>query len=248
VGTRHTVSDKDPAYVTRADQYRLSGVSYLTPEHPHFTAMQEFFPPESRCPDGYGLGFMESEEHSVTYVGTVEQIQEFLAGGGRGLDVSQGRCYPFWPYGRGWDELVPFTTWTPGGQGVATEFDHRDTTVIVYEYLEDRDGELVPMVAFHCLYCHNDHRITFEHTSVNRGPKDRRWMAYQARVHIRRAEHECRRMDPGVIDAVVKVVLKELGPGAAVPSWESLCATTGPCAEIRHVHVAAAATKGQGES
>ncbi|MET7993070.1 hypothetical protein ABZU76_19465 [Amycolatopsis sp. NPDC005232] len=31
-----------------------------------------------------------------------------------------------------------------------TGFDHRATTVVVCEYLDDRDGEQVPMVAFHC--------------------------------------------------------------------------------------------------
>jgi hypothetical protein len=239
MATKHILSETNPTYVTGADSYRVAFTVLLTPEHPDFAAMEGFVLPEHRRPEGYGLAFLESEEHSLVYIGTFEQIQQHRDGAV--LDVSAGHCYAFWPDGQGWEQLIPANTWTPDGQGILTEFTHRGTTVTVYEYLADRDGTQVPMVAFHCHHCHNDHRIHHDHAEENRGPQNRRWIAAAARKHVRYADRECQPPDPRIVEAVTAVANKIHGGQWPVVTHESHCSTTGPCADIRHLRACAAA-------
>lgn len=238
MSTRHTISDQNPTYVTGADQYRVSFTAFLTPDHADFAGMEEkLVLPEHRRSEGYGLAFLESEEYSVTYVGTVQQIQDYRVanvGGTATLDVSLGRCYEFWPQGQGWDEVLPHNTWNFGGRGIMTEFDHRGAKVVVYEYLEDRDGEQVPMVAFHCPHCHNN---DWQDRDENRGPGNRRWVAAKARQHIRVSE--CRPGDPRIAELVTAVANRKHGTNNPVITRDSRCATTGPCAQIRHLRATA---------
>uniref|UniRef100_UPI003F499F88 hypothetical protein n=1 Tax=Amycolatopsis sp. CA-096443 TaxID=3239919 RepID=UPI003F499F88 len=243
MSTRHTVSAANPAYVTRADRYRISGTVILAPAHPRFAELQtHLLLPEHRRPEeGHGIALLESEEHSFTYVGTIRQIEEFRAAGPAApLDTSPGHCYAGWPEGEAWEEILPRTTWTPGGQGIVTEFDHRGTRVVVYEYLEDRDGEQTRMAAYHCRHCHNDRRTDPDSTVENRGPQDRRWMGRKARDHILQAADACLPLDPGLVAAVAQAAKRHLGPAAVARSRESVCAATGPCAQIRRVRTPAA--------
>ncbi|AJF70456.1 hypothetical protein [Streptomyces vietnamensis] len=238
--TRHTVSDTNPTYVTGADRYRIPFTGFLTPDNPQFTVMEEYIQPEHRRSDGYGLAFLESEEHHVLYIGSVRQLQEYRTANTDGtavLDPAQGVMYAFWPHGKGWDDYIPNNAWNPGGEGIVTEFDHPlGGKVTVYEYLYDnRDGEKVPMVGFHCDRCHPDPKIDHEASMPNRGPQDRRWSARNARVHIRSHADRCRPVDPRIAEVVQQVANEKYGVSNPTVTWESRCATTGPCARIRHL-------------
>ncbi|MDJ0345909.1 hypothetical protein QMK19_35335 [Streptomyces sp. H10-C2] len=241
--TAHTVSEDNPTYVTRADAYRVSIVSVLTPDDPTFQAREDFIRPEHRRPDGYGLAFLESEEHSLTYIGPVHQIEAYhaITDGSAVLDVSQGVVYAFWPQEKAWDDYIPTNTWNPGGQGIITEFDHPlGGKVTVYEYIEtDPDGVATLMVGYHCERCHpsakSDNHVGFP----NRGPQDRRWIARNARVHIRRHAEQCQPIDSRIAEVITAVANDIHNLNNPVTTSESHCATTGPCATIRHLRARA---------
>jgi hypothetical protein len=240
--TKHTVSDTNPDHVTGADSYRISMTGLLTPDYPKFAVMEEAtIKPEHRRADGYGVAFLESEEHSVLYVGPVEQLTDYRAasaGGGARLDVTQGVMYDRWPHGEGWDDYIPRNTWNPDGEGIITAFDHpQGGKVYVYEYVKTDDGRRVPMVTLHCEQCHNISEGFGgggEGERENRGPHDRRWTARLARIHIRRPDDNCRPTDPRFAEAVTAVMNADDGGSRPVVTAESQCATTGPCSRIRH--------------
>lgn len=245
MNTRRTARDTDPVRTARADQFRIAATVILPPDDPRFAELEGALelPEHRKSEQGYGIALLESETDAVTYVGSIRQLEDFGAANSDGtgvLDVSHGLCYGSWPQAGGWDQVVPRTTWNPGGEGVVAEYDHRGTAVVVYEFLRERGGEQVPMVAFHCLHCHNDHAFFHDHATENSGPADRRWMAGKARAHIRHAQHECRPLDPRHLEAVAQVAKQKLGPGAVVPAPDAQCAADGPCAEIRHAKARAA--------
>ncbi|MFI8326949.1 hypothetical protein [Streptomyces sp. NPDC085529] len=239
--TKHTVSSSNPVHVAGADSYRVSFTHIVTPDTPLYAEVEDNLKPEHRRPDGHGLVFLESEEHHVVYYGPVRQIEEFRTGGAA-LDLSQGAIYERWPHGEGWDSLIPATTWTPAGEGIVATFDHPlGGTVTVYEFLQDDDsgGEKVSMVAFHCDRCHPHPRVDHESNRRNRGPQDRRWTARLARVHVHRHTEQCRPVDPRYAEVAQALVNKEHGVDNPTVTWESRCATTGPCAQIRHLRARA---------
>jgi hypothetical protein len=234
----HILSDSNPLYVTGSDRYRIPFTGFLTPAHPQFAAMEEFFLPEHRRPEGYGLAFLESEEHSLTYLTSIRQIQEYRAANTDGtatLDPTQGFMYGFWPRDDGWDDYLPANTWHPGGEGIITEFPHPlGGKVTVFEYLKDGpDGEKTPMVGLHCEHCHPDPATDHENNFPNRGPQDRRWIARNARLHIRSHTEQCRPVDPRIAEVVTAVANKMHSTNNPVITQEARCATTGPCAQIR---------------
>ncbi|MFJ9167286.1 hypothetical protein ACIRPK_26570 [Kitasatospora sp. NPDC101801] len=236
----HSVSPTNPTYVTGAEHYRVTLSGILLPNHPHFAQMEEFFT-ERRQPEGYGLLFLESEEHSVTHAGPIDQVRAYQAAPiaePASLDLTQGVNYGGWPHGTGWDDLLPATTWNPAGEGIVVEFDHPlGGKVTVYEYLKDGpDGTKIPRVSQHCEHCHPsgsgyDHEVAMD----NRGPHDRRWMARNARKHVRHHAERCRPQDPNLMEIVTAVANEMHGTSNPVTSWESHCATAGPCAKIRHL-------------
>ena len=238
---RHYVSDTNPVHVTLADNYRVSHLATLTPEHPRFADMQEHINEEHRRDGGYGLAFLESEEHSLMYVGSVEQIEECRTTGAP-LDVRIGVSYDKWPNSNGWDKFIPAGTWHKGGEGIITEFDHpHGGKVVVYEYLTtDDNGDKVPMVAFHCDHCQPAEN---EQSRANRNPHDRRWTARMARTHIQSVERHgvgaqssaCRPTNPLWSEIAQQVANDHYGVNNPVTSWESHCATTGPCSVIREL-------------
>ena len=245
--TNHTVSETNPVHVTSADSYRISITALLTPDHAKFAVMEETIKPEHRHPDGYGLALLESEEHSVMYVGPVRQITDYHAAketGGATLDVTQGVMYDRWPHGEGWNDYIPRNTWTRDGEGIITSFTHpQGGKVYVYEYVKtDDDGNRTPMVTFHCEQCHNISEGFGgggEGARENRGPHDRRWTARLARIHIRRPEDECRPTDPRFAEAVTAAMNADDGGNRPVVTAESSCATRGACSRIRHFRAAA---------
>ena len=174
----------------------------------------------------------------MLYVGPVQQLTDYRAGGAA-LDVTQGVMYDRWPHGEGWDDYIPRNTWTPDGNGIVTAFDHpKGGKVYVYEYVQTSDdGRTTPMVGFHCEQCHNMTEGLGgggEGSRENRGPHDRRWTARLARIHVRSPERECRPTDPRFAEAVTAAVNAHDGGNRPVVTWESDCATTGPCSRIRH--------------
>ncbi|MCZ0204706.1 hypothetical protein OZK63_04670 [Streptomyces sp. UMAF16] len=247
----HYVSDSNPVHVTHAEWYRISLTGILTPQHENFEAMQSIFPPEHRRP-GYGLAFLESEEHSRLYVGSIEQITAYTSDPSTRLDVSQGQTYDHWPHTDGWTEFIPDTTWNPDGRGVVTAFEHpAGGDVIVYEF----HGSWLPgrptrkLVTFHCTHCHTDTFHDSGKVLENRGPHDRRWAVRQARQHIRSAKQhgvggqasQCRKADPSMMRIVTQVANELSGLNRPVSSYESMCATSGPCATVRELKALQAA-------
>ncbi|MFF5475414.1 hypothetical protein [Streptomyces achromogenes] len=248
----HYVSDTNPTHVTHAEWYRISLTGILTPQHENFEAMQSIFPPEHRRLEGYGLAFLESEEHSRLYVGSIEQITAYDSDPSTRLDVSRGQTYDHWPHTDGWSEFIPDTTWNPDGRGVVTSFEHPEGgDVLVYEF----HGSWFPgrptrkLVTFHCMHCHTDTFYDSGKVQENRGPQDRRWAARLARQHIRSAKQygvggqnsECRKADPSMMRIVTQVANEVYGRTSPVPSFESVCATSGPCATVRELKALQAA-------
>ena len=236
--TVHTVSKNNPLYVTGADAYRIPFTGLLTPQNPQFAAMEQFFLPEHRRPEDYGLAFLESPEHSLTYLTSLRQITEYRAANTDGtavLDPTQGQMYGFWPRDEGWDTFIPANTWNPVGEGIVTEFDHPlGGKITVLEYLKiGTDGEKTPMVGLHCERCHRDPATDLENNLPNNGPQDRRWIARNARLHVRSHTEQCRPINPSIVATVTAVANDMYGTNNPVVSWESRCATTGPCAQIR---------------
>lgn len=236
----HTLGP-DPTYVTAADNYRISGFVLLPPEHLNYESMVDSLTldetpilPVDQTLNGCGFVLLESEEHSLTFVGPVDHVQE-VRDGKVPLDTSLGRFIQFWPRGSNWDAVIPANTWSKDGAGIYREFDHEDTSVIAYEYVQDRDGTPTPMVGFHCLRCHRD---DLRHHQPNRGPQDRRWIAAEARKHMRR--NDCRPADPRLAEVVTAVANDLHGTNKPVITQESRCSTTGCCGQIRHLRAAAA--------
>lgn len=264
-GQQHETSPSSPNHVTGGAGYRVSLTGTLTAEHPQFDEMVKYLDlGDGRNlhtrPEGYGVAFLESEEHSISYFGPLEQLREYqrasAAGENPKLDGSQGEMFERWPHGKGWDDFLPVTYWNmkPAGAiddgiGIITAFAHNaipGAEVIVYEY-EGRwshDGDPVKMVTYHCTGCHKDTLHDSGHMHENKGPTDRRWMARKAREHITSAVRHgvgsegtlCR---PGSGNEMLRVVNKvasaNLGPGYLPHPEEedAYCAVKGPCAILR---------------
>ncbi|MEV5567985.1 hypothetical protein AB0L54_34790, partial [Streptomyces sp. NPDC052196] len=78
-GTKHNVSDTNPAHVTSCDRYRLPLVGTIAPGNPGYEDMVEILKDNGHDtrPEGYGLIFLESEEFSATYFGSIAQIEQY---------------------------------------------------------------------------------------------------------------------------------------------------------------------------
>ena len=224
----HTVSPDNPLHVTGADQYRISFVLALTPEHRDFRIMQEYFAAETHNSQGYALAFLESEEHSMMAVASIEKIDDYQTGK---INPRIEHFYG-WPHGKGWDNFIPHNTWNENKEGLVTEFEHpQGGKVVVYEYLDTRDDKKIPMITFHCEQCHNFEQ---EEARENTNPHMRRWLCRKARGHVHRPEEFCQPMNPQWNEIVTAVVNSETGRNDPVVSTGSRCATGGPCSRIRH--------------
>jgi hypothetical protein len=176
-GTAHNVSDTNPAHVTSCDRYRLPLVGTIAPGYPGYEDMVGMLKDNGHDtrPEGYGLIFLESEEFSATYFGSIEQIERYKrenADGTATFDASQGVMYAQWPHGKGWDDFLPRVFWNvkargaiADGVGLVTAFAHTEipgAEVIVYEFEGTwrPGGEPQQLVTYHCTGCHLDTSTT----------------------------------------------------------------------------------------
>lgn len=261
-GTPHNVSETNPTHVTSCDRYRLPLVGTIAPGNPGYEDMVEMLKHNGHDtrPEGYGLIFLESEEFSGTYFGSIEQIEQYKrdnADGAATFDAQQGVTYAQWPHGKGWDEFLPRVFWNQAargaiadGVGLVTAFAHTEipgAEVIVYEFEGKwlREKDPVQMVTYHCTGCHMDTFHDSGHVQENTGPDRRRWAARQARQHIMSAHRHgvgnensaCRPRDGEMLRVVNQVARHMWGTtGNALPDTEDgYCATKGPCSIIREL-------------
>ena len=261
-GTSHEVSETNPAHVTSCDRYRLPLVGTITPGNPGYEDMVEMLRENGHDtrPEGYGLIFLESEEFSATYFGSIEQIEQYKrenVNGKATFDASQGVMYAHWPEGKGWDGFLPRVFWNQeqhgavaDGVGLITAFAHPEipgAEVIVYEFegAWRPGGEAKSLVTYHCTGCHLDTFHDSGHVHENTGPSRRRWAARLARQHVISAHRHgvgnvnsaCRPRDGEMLRAVNTVAREMQGTkGNALPDTEDgYCAIHGPCAVIREL-------------
>lgn len=252
----HYTSETNPTYVTHSEWYRLAGVLLLTPDRPDFAELESVFLPEFRRPEGYGMAFLESEEHTRMYLGSVEQIRA-VAAGEVALDVTQGITGDKWPHENGWDKVTPSGTWNPDGKGVLTVHPHPNGVdeVIVYEfhgaYLRE---DPTPKVTFHCTACHLDTRHSGGDMHENTDPDMRRWAGRQARSHMRSAERHgvggtesaCRPLGQHALNVVAEVANSIHGTSHKPMTESQHCAISGPCSTIREIKALQAARSTNG--
>lgn len=266
-GTPHNVSEDNPTHVTSCDRYRLPLVGAIASGNPGYGDMVAWLKDNGHDtrPEGYGLIFLESEEFSATYVGSIEQIEQYKrenVDGTATFDATQGVMYAQWPHGDGWDDFIPRVFWNVAahgaiadGLGLVTAFEHPVTPgaeVIVYEF----EGKWLPekpplhLITFHCTACHQDTFHDSGKVHENNGPHARRWAARQARQHIvsaarhgvnRDGVSQCRPSDPALLSAVNAVARQKLGLAHnPLPDDEAVyCATKGPCSIIRELRAGA---------
>ncbi|MEV0449846.1 hypothetical protein [Streptomyces sp. NPDC050600] len=260
-GAAHHVSDTNPAHVTGCDRYRLPLVGTIAPGTPGYEDMVEMLKDNGHhTREGYGLIFLESEEFSGTYFGSIEQIEQYKrenVGGTATFDASQGVTYAHWPHGEGWDSFIPRVFWNTqargaiaDGVGLVTAFAHAGipgAEVIVYEFEGTwrRDGEPQQLVTHHCTACHTDTFHDSGHVHENTGPDSRRWAARQARQHIISAARHgtgttnsaCQPRNGEMLHAVNALARDMWGTqGNALPDTDdAYCATKGPCSIIREL-------------
>lgn len=257
-GNVHEVSPGNPARVIRSRFYRLSWAGIIDAADLRHAGLAGVFPAECRPTGSFGAAGLESQEHSILWVGDPDVIAGFTADPIHQVpwDAIQqtGIRADRWPDTGGWPELIPAGTWNPGGQGIVTEFDFHGAKVIVYELLgqpgllsahSDHDpGGPVPVVTWHCTRCHMASdaggRI------LSGGPEDRRTAGLRARKHMRPGN--CRG-DDGSGDRMVAAVRSAVS-GVTHPAdaglYASWCATaeldTGSragttCAEVREARL-----------
>ncbi|MEU4181480.1 hypothetical protein [Streptomyces sp. NPDC026589] len=261
-GTAHNVSETNPAHVTSCDAYRLPLVGTIVPGSPGYEDMVSMLRDNGHDtrPEGYGLIFLESEEFSATYFGSIAQIEQYKrenTDGKATFDASQGVMYAKWPQGKGWDDYLPHTFWNAAargaiadGVGLVTAFAHNEAPgaeVIVYEF----EGKWLPdsnptqMITYHCTACHQDTFHDSGHVHENTGPTSRRWTARQARQHISSAAqngvggtNSACRPNNGEMLRVVNAVARDMWgtTGNALPDTDdAYCATKGPCSIVREL-------------
>ncbi|MER6605917.1 hypothetical protein ABT282_08375 [Streptomyces sp. NPDC000927] len=267
-GQPHHTSENNPTHVTGTEGYRLPLTGFLfadtTPNFKDMVAILESGDVNLHTrPEGYGLIFLESEEHSITYFGPIEQIERYRrenaeSDGRATFDQNEGVMIARWPQGRGWDEFIPRVFWNSekddavaDGVGLVTAFEHPVTPgaeVIVYEF-EGKwlpKSDPTPMVTYHCTACHLDTFHDSGHVHGNTGPNDRRWAARQARQHIvsaakygvnRDGQSACRPADPQMLRVVNEVARDKMGLSRnPLPSTnDAYCAVKGPCSLIREL-------------
>lgn len=264
-GRPHPTSETNPTHVTGAPGYRVSMTAILPASDARFADMVTYLTDGAQDlhsrPEGYGLIFLESEEHSATYFGPMQQVADFererAANPGVIFDQSPGFCVGQWPHGKGWDEFLPSVYWNMAqvgaiadGVGLVTAFAHNaiaGAEVIVYEYegAYARGGETHKLVTYHCTGCHSDTHHDAGHVHENTAPFARRWAARQARQHITSAvkngvgdQNSACRPNGGEMLRVVNAVAREMHgtTGNALPDTDdAYCATKGPCGLIREL-------------
>jgi len=204
---------------------------------------------EHHRPGPYGLALLESQEMSIMLLTNPAEIQAFRAGSP--LTFGQNPVYNRWPATRTWEDIIPASTWFPGGTGILSEFDGVDgATVTLYEFAVDQGqawnsygeptGKMVNMVSWHCNRCHSPYDFELDERWENQGPDMRRWASTRARAHARGKDGKCT-PPTGEMERVVARVASEIhGHKVELPSPESACAAGEGCSRVRHARAVTA--------
>jgi hypothetical protein len=235
-GNVHHLSPDSSTRVTGADRYRLSWCTVVELSDPLFGDLTEIFMEPYRPTDTFGVAGLESQEHAVLWIGPADIITQFETNPAAGIPWDQyneqGTGADQWPNSDAWLDLIPVTTWNPGGQGVVTEypFDDGDGSIVVYELLgrpallsqgvsESPEGP-VPVVTFHCTRCHceGDHSDRY----MSGRPADRRTVCRKARRHLRPGE--CRGAEANARNDRLVAVVREVAGLPMTGSTEGLYA------------------------
>jgi hypothetical protein len=190
--------------------------------------------PEHRRPgQEYGVVMLESQIMSAMMQVDVDTVRQWRTGKAAlpaGMPV-----YADWLTEDAWEDLIPATTWYPGGAGLLDVYDNvAGGKVTVFEYQVDKAqkyndraepcGEMASMVSFHCDRCHTpDHNDRGERIENNR-PCDRAWTAKKARAHAR-GDLRCEMPDGRMERAVAEFMSERNGRTVTLPSRASSCAT-----------------------
>lgn len=255
----HHVKEPNSTYVTHADQYRMSWATIIERSHPNWDALTGCFTDDSQPTDTFGVAGLESQEHSVLWIGPADVIARFQADP-VAIPWSefnqQGIWGDRWPNGDAWYELIPRTTWTPDSQGVVTEYPFEDGngSVVVYEMLgrpallspgvsESPEG-LTPLVTFHCRRCHEESGSHDRYMSAS--PQDRRTVCLKARQHMRPGQcrgAEANARNDRMVAVVREVISKRPVTGSTEGLYAAQCQIKDPnpnsimasssCAEVR---------------
>lgn len=227
--------DKPLCRPTRPDNWRIAMSLIIGPEPgPVREYLERNLLPGHRRPGlEYGIAMLESQIMSAMMLVDADTIRRWRLGKAQlpaGVPV-----YGDWLTEEAWEDVIPTTTWNPGGVGVLDVYDNvAGGKVTVFEYrvdkvqkYDDRDepcGEMVNMVTFHCDRCHTPDHIDIGERIPNTRPSDRAWTAKKARAHAR-GDLRCERPN-GRIEQVATAVMSEMrGTAMAVPSRASSCAT-----------------------
>jgi hypothetical protein len=195
-GNVHEVSPDNPARVIRSRYYRMSWAGIVERGDPRSGELAEVFPEQYRPAATFGVAGMESQEHSVLWIGEPGVIARFRDDPRHAVPWAelgeQGSWADRWPDSDAWREFIPAATWCPGGQGIVTEYGFGGAKVVVYELLGrpallsagakgDPEGP-VPVATFHCTRCHAVD--TCDHRYMSASPEDRRAACRAARRHM----------------------------------------------------------------
>jgi hypothetical protein len=196
-GNVHYLSPENPVRVTHSMSYRLSWADIVERSDPQWEPLTTAFPEPYRPAGTFAAAGLESQEHSILWLGSAEVITRFRDDPAHPVPwaefAGQGIRADQWPCSGAWLDRIPPTTWCPGGQGIVTEHDFDGAKVIVYELpgtpallsggTRNQPQGLVPVVTFHCTRCHMEGTRDDRYTSAS--PSDRRMAGLRARKHMR---------------------------------------------------------------
>jgi hypothetical protein len=244
-GNSHQTDDDSPTKVVRSDSYRLSWADVLKPGDGWFAGLMNVFPEVHRPDDVIGLAGLESQEHSILWLGPAEVIDLFAAAPDHGVPWDafsrEGLLADRWPNTDAWQAYLPPTTWNPGGQGIVTEHAFPDgAKVVVYELLgspallsagvkEVSHAEPVPVVTYHCTRCHQAADQSDRYSSAS--PEDRRAASRRARKHMRPGN--CRGAAATVWGDKMTAAVAEAVTGTSIGDPAGLYAARCQTAQIR---------------
>jgi hypothetical protein len=271
-GNTHTTG-ANPVCVKRAAYYRLSWAAVIEAADPRHGPLTGVFAPEYRPHSTFGLAGLESQEHSVLWIGDPAPIAAMT--GPQPIRIpwdvlgTTGLRTDRWPSTNAWLEFVPPGTWNPGGEGIVAEYDFEGFRVVVYEIIgrpalltpgaRTSPGGPVPTVTFHCTRCHLAADEHDRHQSAS--PDDRRAACQAARRHMRPGNcagaagtARCDEM----VAVVQQAVAGRPRPASTAGLYASQCSTSstdpatfhaGSCAEVRvaRTRTAAHTRKGGGQ-
>lgn len=244
-GNKHYY-DRPNGRVTGADLFRVR-MTVIVPAGPSQARedLEKYtLCPEHHLPAGvpYGLALLESQELSAMMMVGAPAVEAHRTGKALVADPANP-VYGGWPHSGCWEDLLPDTTWHPGGEGVLARYDGVDgASVTVFEYMIDEArqfndraepvGKMVPMVSYHCDRCHTPSPFDLGERFRNTRANDRTWAGHKARAHARGADRRCTIPD-GRIERVVSQVASEMrGTRVQLPPRAVRCAAEEGCAQV----------------